>query len=95
MESFFNIFFFLYLLNDVILFLVKTLLFLLLIILFLSLKNSFVSKKVKDGKTNTHIKKLSEEELLQEIARISSGTVTQISINHAKELRKMCIKNIA
>ena len=57
--------------------------------------NYFVSKKVKDGKTNTHIKKLSEEELLQEIARISSGTVTQISINHAKELRKMCIKNIA
>ena len=57
--------------------------------------NYFVSKKVENGKTKTNIKKLTEEELLQEIARISSGTVTQISIKHAKELRKMSLKNIA
>ena len=57
--------------------------------------NYFVSKKVRGGKTKTHIKKLNEEELLQEIARISSGTVTQVSINHAKELRKSNLKYIA
>ena len=57
--------------------------------------NYFVSKSVKEGKTKTYIKKLNEEELLQEIARISSGAITQISIKHAKELRKMSLKNIA
>ena len=57
--------------------------------------NYFVSKNVKEGKTKTYIKKLNEEELLQEIARISSGAITQISIKHAKELRKMSLKNIA
>ena len=57
--------------------------------------NYFVSKKVENGKTKTHIKKLNENELLEEIARISSGTVSTITINHAKELRKMSLKNIA
>lgn len=57
--------------------------------------NYFVSKKVENEKTRTYIKKLNEEELLKEIARISSGTVTQISIKHAKELRKNAFKNIA
>ena len=33
------------------------------------------------------ITQLDEEGILKEIARISSGTVTDISINHAKELR--------
>ena len=57
--------------------------------------NYFVSKKVENGKTKTHIKKLNENELLEEIARISSGTVSTITINHAKELRKRSLKNIA
>ena len=49
--------------------------------------NYFVSKEVKNEKTKTKIKLLSEDEVLREIARISTGTVTDISINHAKELR--------
>ena len=49
--------------------------------------NYFVSKKVENETTKTSIKQLNEEEVLREIARISSGTVTDISINHAKELR--------
>ena len=57
--------------------------------------NYFVSKKVENEKTRTYIKKLNENEVLQEIARISGGAVTQISIKHAKELRKNGLKNIA
>ena len=49
--------------------------------------NYFVCKEVENEKTKTKIKQLTEEEILKEIARISSGTVTDISINHAKELR--------
>lgn len=50
--------------------------------------NYFVCKEVENEKTRTKVKQLNEEEVLKEIARISSGTVTDISINHAKELRK-------
>ncbi len=49
--------------------------------------NYFVCKDVVDNKTKTKVKQLEEEEILKEIARISSGVVTDISINHAKELR--------
>ncbi len=49
--------------------------------------NYFVCKEVENEKTRTKVKLLNEEEILKEIARISSGTVTDISINHAKELR--------
>ena len=42
-----------------------------------------------------NIPNANENELLEEIARISSGTVSTITINHAKELRKMSLKNIA
>ncbi len=57
--------------------------------------NYYVSKEVIEEKTKTKIKLLNEEEVLREIARISSGTITDISINHAKELRKMGLKEIA
>jgi len=57
--------------------------------------NYFVSKEVKNEKTKTKIKLLDEQEVLEEIARISSGTITDISINHAKELRKMSLKETA
>ena len=50
--------------------------------------NYYINKKVKDGKTSTDIKLLNEQEVINEIARISSGDVTIGSINHAKELRK-------
>ena len=49
--------------------------------------NYFVCKEVINEKTRTKVKLLEEEEILKEIARISSGTITDISINHAKELR--------
>ena len=41
-----------------------------------------------EEQTNTRIKLLSEEETLQEIARISSGEVTELAMQHARELRK-------
>ena len=50
--------------------------------------NYYISKKTKNEKTYTEIRKLNEEEVLKEIARISSGDITDISIAHAKELRK-------
>ena len=50
--------------------------------------NYFISKKVVEEKTYTNIKLLSENEAIEEIARISSGDITEISIAHAKELRK-------
>ena len=50
--------------------------------------NYFISKKVLNDRTNTNIKLLNEEETIKEIARISSGEVTEIAKAHAKELRK-------
>ena len=50
--------------------------------------NYYISKKTTNEKTYTEIKRLSEEEVVKEIARISSGDITEISIAHAKELRK-------
>ena len=50
--------------------------------------NYYISKQIENNKTKTKVKLLNEEEVLKEIARISSGTITDISINHAKELRK-------
>lgn len=49
--------------------------------------NYFISKKVENDRTYTNIKKLSEEEIIKEIARISSGDVTQSAIEYAKEMR--------
>ncbi len=51
--------------------------------------NYFISKSTKQDKTYTEIRQLNEEETIKEIARISSGDVTDISIAHAKELRKV------
>ena len=50
--------------------------------------NYFIKKEVKDDKTYTNIKLLSELETIREIARISSGDITDISMAHARELRK-------
>lgn len=50
--------------------------------------NYYINKKVKDEKTCTDIKLLNEQEVINEIARISSGDLTASSINHAIELRK-------
>lgn len=52
--------------------------------------NYYIYKEVKNEKTNTKIKLLNEEETLKEIARISSGEVTEIAMSHARELRNKC-----
>ena len=49
--------------------------------------NFFISKKVENGRTSTSIKQLNEQEVLQEIARISSGEVNEITLKYASELR--------
>ena len=50
--------------------------------------NYYISKNVKEEKTVTTIKQLNEEETINEIARIATGEVTEISKQHAIELRK-------
>ena len=50
--------------------------------------NFYIYKEVKNEKTATKIKKLNEKELIEEIARISGGVVSDISLRHAQELRK-------
>ncbi|MBQ9313803.1 MAG: DNA repair protein RecN [Clostridia bacterium] len=53
-------------------------------------ENYFISKNVEDEKTHTNVTKLAEEELIKELARILDGdTITDISLKHAKELRKL------
>lgn len=54
--------------------------------------NYYISKEVENEKTATKIKLLSEEEVIKEIARIASGTISEASINHAKELRGRKLK---
>ncbi len=49
--------------------------------------NYYISKSVNNGKTFTNIKLLSEIEIINEIARISSGDITESALNHAKEMR--------
>ena len=57
--------------------------------------NYYICKEIENEKTKTKVKQLNEEETLKEIARISTGSVSEISINHAKELRKITLKEIA
>lgn len=49
--------------------------------------NYYISKTIVNNKTITSIKELSEPEIIKEIARISSGNISEASIEHAKELR--------
>lgn len=49
--------------------------------------NYFISKKVVGERTSTSIKQLNEQETLEEIARISSGDVNEISMQYASKLR--------
>ena len=49
--------------------------------------NYYIYKMVENNKTKTIIKQLDENDVIKEIARISSGEVTDIAIQHAKELR--------
>jgi len=49
--------------------------------------NYFISKNVKNERTNTNIKLLNETEVINEIARISSGEINDATIKYATELR--------
>lgn len=49
--------------------------------------NYFIHKEVENEKTITKIEELNEEEIIKELARIATGEITNISIEHAKELR--------
>lgn len=51
--------------------------------------NYYISKEAKNNRTKTSIKKLTEEETIREIARIASGDINDITIEHAKNLRKI------
>ena len=50
--------------------------------------NFFIGKKVEGTRTYTYIKKLNQNEVIDEIARISNGKITETSRNHAIELIK-------
>ncbi|MCI9365987.1 MAG: DNA repair protein RecN [Clostridia bacterium] len=50
--------------------------------------NYYISKEASENRTKTSIKRLSEEETIKEIARIASGNIDEISLEHAKNLRK-------
>lgn len=49
--------------------------------------NYYIYKEVEGNNTKTRIKNLNEKELIEEIARIASGIVSEISLKHAMELR--------
>ena len=49
--------------------------------------NYFISKNVKEERTKTQIKLLKEDEVIEEIARISSGEINEVTLQYAYELR--------
>lgn len=50
--------------------------------------NYYISKEVTNERTNTNVKLLNEEEIIHEIARISSGEINETTLRYATELRK-------
>lgn len=50
--------------------------------------NYFISKNVSNKRTKTNIRLLKENEVISEIARISSGEVNDATIKYASELRR-------
>ena len=50
--------------------------------------NYYIYKETIENETQTRIMQLEEDEVLKEIARISSGEITDISLNLAKQLRQ-------
>ena len=49
--------------------------------------NYFISKNIKQERTKTQIKLLEENEVIREIARISSGEINEITLKYAEKLR--------
>ena len=50
--------------------------------------NYFIKKEVEGNKTKTRIEQLNEEGTIREIARIATGEINEVSLEHAKQLRK-------
>ena len=49
--------------------------------------NYFISKDVYQDRTKTQVKLLKEKEVIEEIARISSGEINEVSLQYANKLR--------
>lgn len=49
--------------------------------------NYFIQKEIKKDRTRTQIRLLQENEVIEEIARISAGEINEISLQYANELR--------
>ena len=49
--------------------------------------NYYISKQVQNDRTVTNVKLLNEQEVLHELARISSGEINEITLKYANELR--------
>lgn len=49
--------------------------------------NYFISKEVYQDRTKTQVKLLQEKEVIEEIARISSGEINEVSLQYATKLR--------
>jgi len=49
--------------------------------------NYFISKHIQNERTNTNIRLLNENEVINEIARISSGEINEATLQYATELR--------
>lgn len=49
--------------------------------------NYYISKNVKEERTQTKVKLLEENEIIEEIARISSGEINEVTLRYATELR--------
>ena len=50
--------------------------------------NYYISKKVENERTATNVRLLEEQEVIKEIARISSGEINEVTLQYASELRK-------
>lgn len=48
--------------------------------------NYYINKEVERGKTTTNVSILTDNKLVEEIARIASGEITKVSMQYAKEL---------
>lgn len=49
--------------------------------------NYFISKNIKQERTKTQIRLLKENEVIEEIARISSGEINEVTLQYAERLR--------
>lgn len=53
----------------------------------------FISKAVKDGRTQTHVVQLTNEERVDEVARMLAGAeITELTLEHARELLRIAGK---